>query len=215
MFCTNRNARLETQRIEFCRQRLVLVVINLINYEHDRFLRFAQCARQVFIDRRQAFFCIDNEQYKIALAQRFFCGEAYLGAQLASADAEDSAGIPHCEWACAAIANCRNPVACDSRLIMNNSDLSTDQAIEQGGLTHVWPTDDRDIWQRARLIHYRRPHLRFRWMRMACSLPLPDAICDVNDPGDRSEKASRDHKDREPGRKAAVIGVELAPVANA
>src|SRR5438046_3836230 len=156
MFYTNRNARHETQRIEFCRQRLVLVVINLINYEHDRFLRFAQCARQVFIDRRQAFFCIDNEQYKIALAQRFFCGEAYLGAQLASADAEDSAGIPHCEWACAAIANCRNPVACDSRLIMNNSDLSTDQAIEQRGLAYVRATDNCDIRRCVRIVHRSR-----------------------------------------------------------
>src|SRR5436309_792382 len=155
--------------------------------------RVAPCARQVLIERGPALFWLDDGRCEFALAQRFFCGEANLGAQLAFADAEDSAGIPRCEWACAAIANRGDPIACDPGLIMNDRNLSTDQAIEQGGLTHVWPADDRDIWQRARLIHYRRPHLRFRWIRMACSLQLPNATCDVNDPGDRSEKASRDH----------------------
>ena len=32
--------------------------------------------RQLFIDWRQAFFCVDNEKEKIALAQRFFGGAA-------------------------------------------------------------------------------------------------------------------------------------------
>ena len=61
------------------------------------------------------------------------------------ADAENPAGVPHCERARAPSANPRNPVARDSRLIVNDGNLPADQAIEQRGLAYVWPADDCDI----------------------------------------------------------------------
>src|SRR6202030_743350 len=98
-----------------------------------------------FIDRRQTFLCIDNEEEKIAVAQRFFCGAAYFRAQFTLADAENPAGVPHCERARAPSANPRNPVACDSGLVVNDGNLPADHTIEQRGLTYVRPTDDCDI----------------------------------------------------------------------
>ena len=88
--------------------------------------------------------------------QRLFCAEPHLCAQLAFTDAEDSARVPHCERARGALANRGNPVACDSGLIMNDGNLSADQAIEQRGLAYVWPADNCDIRRCARLIHRSR-----------------------------------------------------------
>ena len=67
--------------------------------------------------------------------------------------AENPAGVPQCERALAASADCRNPVACDSGLIMNNGNFPADKTIEQRGLTYIRPSDNCHIRQRVGLIH--------------------------------------------------------------
>ena len=53
-------------------------VIDLIDDEHDRRLRFAQHAREFLIDRGQPLFCIDNEKQNVALVQSFLGGAVRL-----------------------------------------------------------------------------------------------------------------------------------------
>jgi hypothetical protein len=163
----------------------VLFNVDFVNCEHGWFSRLAQHARQFFIDGRQSFLRIDNEEQKIAVVERFLCGATHLAAQFVPRLRDrQPAGIPQRERTRAAIANCGNPVACDSRLIMNNGNLPADQTIEQRGLAYVRPADDCDIWQDVRVVHRSGPNLGFRRVGMARSLQLPDTVCDVNDSGD-------------------------------
>src|SRR5256885_9093119 len=130
-----------------------------------------------------------NEKKKIALAQCFLSSATHLAAQfIPRLRDRHPAGVPQRERTRAVVANCGNPVACDSGLIMNNGDLAADQTIEQRRLTYVRTTDDCDIRQHVRVVHRSRPNLGFRRVGMARSLQLPDAVCDVNDSGDSSEK---------------------------
>ena len=108
----------------------MLLVIDLVNHQHNRFLRFSQHARQLFIHRRQAFFCIDNEKQKIAFVQRIPRGTAHLHVQFTLAHAENPAGVPQCEQARTASVNRRNPVPRNSGLTMNDGNLAANQAIK-------------------------------------------------------------------------------------
>src|SRR5205823_949067 len=124
----------------------MLFSIDFVDHEEDSFLGFAKYACQLLIDRRQAVLCIDNEKEKIALAQRFLCGATHLRTQfIPRLRDRHPAGVPQRERALAASANRRNPITCDSGLIMNDGNLPADQTIEQRGLTYVWPPDDCDI----------------------------------------------------------------------
>ena len=53
-------------------------VIDLVDHQDYGLLRFAQHARKLFVDWRQAFFCIDDKKQKIAVAKRFLGGAANL-----------------------------------------------------------------------------------------------------------------------------------------
>jgi hypothetical protein len=94
MFCANRYTRFEAQRIELCCKSLMFFVINLVDDQEHRLLGFAQDAGELFIDRGQAFLGVDDEKQKIALAQCFLGGAAYLRAQFRFASSENPAGIP-------------------------------------------------------------------------------------------------------------------------
>jgi hypothetical protein len=93
-------------------------------------LRFAQHARKLFVDRRQTFFCIDNEKQKIAVAKRFPGGAANLRCQFRFTGAKNPAGVPKNKRPCATRANRGNPVARNSGLIVNDGNFSPDQTIE-------------------------------------------------------------------------------------
>jgi hypothetical protein len=106
----------------------------------------------------------------------------YLLRQFGFVCAENAAGVPQCERALAAGAHCRKPVTRDPGLIMNNRNLATDKTVEQRGLTHIRPSDDRHVGQCMGLIHQSSPHLGFRRMRVAFDLQLTNAVCNVKDP---------------------------------
>jgi hypothetical protein len=79
-------------------------MVDLVDDKHDRLLRFAERAREIFIHRQESVFCIDHKQEKIAFAQRFFGCSADLLGQFGFADTENSAGVPKCERFLAATA---------------------------------------------------------------------------------------------------------------
>ena len=102
--------------------------------------------------------------------ERFLCGAPHLRAQFAFTDSENPAGVPQRERERSARADCRNPVACDSGLIVNDGNLPADQTIEQRGLAYVWPADDCNIRHDVRVLRHNRPNLTFRRVGVACSL---------------------------------------------
>ena len=68
--------------------------------------------------------------------------------------AEDSTRVPHCEWSFAAGTNCRDPIARNSRLIVNDRDLTTDEAIEERRLPDIRTPDDCDVRQFCLFVHH-------------------------------------------------------------
>jgi hypothetical protein len=94
MFCADRYTRFEAQRIELHRKCLMFFTVDLVDDQDHRLLRFAQDTSELFIDRGQALFGVDDEKQKITLTQRFLGGTAHVRAQLRFASAENPAGIP-------------------------------------------------------------------------------------------------------------------------
>src|SRR5438477_12603576 len=108
----------------------MLIIVELDDYKKRRFLRFAQRARKLFVYWRQAFFCIDDEKQKIAVAKRFLGGAANLPGQFRFTGAKNPGGVPKNKRPCAACANRGNSVARNSRLIVNDGNFSPDETIE-------------------------------------------------------------------------------------
>src|SRR5438270_11232477 len=108
----------------------MLLDVDLVNDEDDWFPRFAQRACEFFVDWRQSVLCINNEQKKIAFAQRLLGGAANLIGEVFFARAENSAGVPKHKRFLSASADRRDSIACDSGLIVNDGDFSTDEPIK-------------------------------------------------------------------------------------
>ena len=103
--------------------------------------------------------------------ERFLRGAPHLRAQfIPRLRDRQPAGVPQGERPRATSANRRNPVACDSGLIVNDGNLPADQTIEQRGLAYVWPADDCNIRHDVRVLRHNRPNLTFRRVGVACSL---------------------------------------------
>src|SRR5690242_18513033 len=109
----------------------MLAGVYLVNYQDDRLVRPSQHSRQILVDRREALFRVDHEKKKIARPQCVFGGALYLPGQFRFARAKNPAGVPQGERMVATSAGSRKPVPRNSGLIMNNGNLSADQAIEQ------------------------------------------------------------------------------------
>jgi hypothetical protein len=98
-------------------------------------------------------FSIDHKQEKIAFMQRLLCGLSHLRDEILFAGAKNSAGVPKCERSFSAVADCRDPVAGDPWLIVNDRDFAADESIEESGLTNIRPSDDRDARQLCLFVH--------------------------------------------------------------
>src|SRR5438270_13566982 len=131
----------------------MLLIVDLVYDEHDWFSRSAKCPGEIFVDRRKTFLRVDNEEKKIASAQRFFGRMANLFSQFTFACSKNSACIPKRERFLSARANRRDPIARDSRLIVNYRDLSADETIKERRFADIGSSDDRNIRQSRRLIH--------------------------------------------------------------
>src|SRR5438552_12673411 len=126
----------------------MFVIVDLVNHEHDRFSRFTQRAREIAIDGRETVFSIDYKQEKIAFAQGAFRGLTYLDREFFFTGAKNSAGVPECERLFSARTDCRDPVARNPGLIVNDGDFAANQAIEECRLPDIRTSDDcnaRDI----------------------------------------------------------------------
>ena len=104
----------------------MLVVVDLVNYEHDRFSRPSQRPREILVDGREAVLGIDNKQKKVARVERLVRGLAHLRHEVLFARTENSAGVPNRERLFSARTDCRDSIARDPGLIMNDRDFATD-----------------------------------------------------------------------------------------
>ena len=105
-------------------------IVDLVDHQDHGLLRFAQSARKLCVDRRQTFFCINNEKQKIAVAKRFLGGAANLRSQFCFTGAKNPARVPKNKRPCAARANRGNPISRNSRLVVNDGNFSPDKTIE-------------------------------------------------------------------------------------
>ena len=101
----------------------------------------------------------------------------------------------------AAIANCGEPIARDSRLIMNDRDFSPNESIKEGRFADVRPTDDRYTLHANKMsilgMAVTRLKLVGSRVGMSLCLQLPYALHHINDPGHEREKSSdRDDDDQ-------------------
>jgi hypothetical protein len=69
------------------------------------------------------------------------------------ASPKNSARVPQRERSLSTVADCRNPVASNARLIMNDRDLATKESIEESGLPDIRPPDDCDARQLGLSVH--------------------------------------------------------------
>jgi hypothetical protein len=54
-----------------------------------------------------------------------------LGDEILFAGAKNSARVPKREWSFSAVANCRDPVARNAGLVVNDRDFATNESIEE------------------------------------------------------------------------------------
>src|SRR4029450_12711529 len=102
-----------------------------------------QEAPEFLVNRSEALLRIDGEEDDVGFADRGVCRVAHFLHQFALPSSPDSSGVPNDKIT--TTARRRNPVAGDPGLIVHNSDVAPDKAIEESRLTDVRPANDRDL----------------------------------------------------------------------
>ncbi len=130
---------------EVCHKVFVLRRIDLVNGENDRPFGPAQPFRQRQIQRRGTILAVDNEKEQVGAFDGNLRGRMRLLRKIRIRICSYSTGVDDLERHDTKSAECDNPVARYSGLIMNDGNLAPGQAIEKSRFTDVRPTDDGDI----------------------------------------------------------------------
>jgi hypothetical protein len=120
----------------------MFVIVDLVHHKQNRFARFAQQPGKVFVDRREAMPAVYHQQQDVALAECLVDRTTHFPGEFGFTGTKDSASVPNSEWPVSALADCRDPVASDPGLIVNDGDFAPDESIEQGGFSDVGASDD-------------------------------------------------------------------------
>jgi hypothetical protein len=123
-------------------------VIDLVRGDEDRFAALAEALGDFAIQRNDPFLRIDSEDNDI----RGFDGEVHLlngglGDNVRgffTMPETDSAGIDESEWMAAPFGGGADAVPSDARLVMNNGDALSNNAIEERGFSNIWPSNYGD-----------------------------------------------------------------------
>ena len=129
-------------------KRLMFFIVDLVDDQDHGLLRFAQDPSELFIDRRQTFFASTTKS-KRSLSQNASSAARRTCAVSSASPAPKIPPVSHrTKGRVAARANRGNPVSRNSGLVVDNSNFSADQTIEQGRLAHVRPANDCNGGQR-------------------------------------------------------------------
>ena len=135
----------EAKSREIALQIFMFRVIDLIDYQNDRCLRFAQDSRELLIDRRESIWRIHHEQNDVALAHGGIRRVPNLRPQLDFARAADSSRVPNRKGPRPAQAGRGQPVASDAGLIVHDRDVPAGEPVKERRFAYIGPADDGDF----------------------------------------------------------------------
>ena len=135
----------EAKSREITLQIFVFRVIDLIDYEDDRRLRFAQDSRELLIDRRESVLRVHHKQNHVAFAHGGIRRAPNLHPQLDFAGAANSSRVPNRKRPPPAHAGSSQPVASDAGLIVHDRDVPTGEPVKERRFAYIGAADDGDF----------------------------------------------------------------------
>ncbi len=141
----DRDGTSEVKPREIALQVFVFWVIDLVDHEDDRRLRFAQDSRKLLVDRRESVLRVHHKQDHVAFAHGGIRRAPNLRPQFHFAGASNSSGVPDRKRPRPAHAGSGQPVARDAGLIVDDGDVPAGEPVEQRRFAYIGPADDGDF----------------------------------------------------------------------
>ena len=144
VLCGDGDAISKSKTSEVAIDALVLVVIDLVEDEPDGRLGLAELLAEGLVDRAEAFLAIDDEEDQVGR----FHGDVRLDLDLGAESVVEGCADATCVDDRAGVVRQRagrgNAVAGDARLVVDDGDASSGEAVEDGGFPDVRASDDGD-----------------------------------------------------------------------
>ena len=134
----------EPELVELRGLRLAAPRVRLVRDEDDRLAAATEQVGHVVLDRQDAAQRVDDEEDHIGLCDRGLGLATHRRLDLPGLWIIKAAGVDERELAPAPVRGRVDAIAGRARDVFDDRDALADESIEQGGLSDVWTSDDRD-----------------------------------------------------------------------
>ena len=145
VFCGKGDGFAQAQRIGVHHAVAAGVALRLVGDEDDRLVGAPHRGGEMPVARRYARAGVDDEQDGVTIAQGGLGLGAHAAGERRGIALLEAGGVDDGEFEVGQTRFALAPIAGHARLVVDQRELAPDEAVEEGRLAHVGPTDDRDL----------------------------------------------------------------------